>query len=159
MNRVVSLLLIPMFLLGQCSAHAHGGSGVSGSETHGQRPHLHVGAISGQSQEPHPRGHQNAHGDEPSHDHGHPHAGVEFNTANSLLSNHRDHDADAIYFAGGVTVSGRIDKVNDPCPVVLASMWCCDELKPSTAVDSASCNPPDRYGNLPIYLQTASLRL
>ena len=56
MNRIVSFLLIPFFLLGQYLPHSHAWNGVAEAKEHASRPHVHL------------HGHSHAH-DHCDHDH------------------------------------------------------------------------------------------
>ena len=151
MTRVVSLLLIPMFMLGPILPHSHAGTGVNEPDGHSIRPHIHLTG-----------GH---HHDHDGDDHDHHHAGEQSEsehseaTAIATLSVPIDHDSDAFYVADtDWTASRTVGKTQvDSAAVVWTS------LAPSVDRDSRpSCrcgDPPDRYAGLPIYLLTASLRL
>jgi hypothetical protein len=146
MNRVLSLLLIPLFVLGQCLPHSHAGSGVAEPDDHALRPHLHL--------------HGHAHDGVHAHDDHHQHASEDDSASqDALLSPAAEHDSDAVYLAASshslTRASGTIGlefhsadwvAFSDPLPVNLRPGW-------------RTSDPPDRYRTLPIYLLTASLRL
>lgn len=142
MNRLLSLLLIPFFVLGQALPHSHAGTGVAESSDHALRPHVHL------------------HGHEHAHDDHHDHADSDESPSRiDLLLPADDHDSDAVYLAASAQsltrVSGSLavdvhlaDWAAIPMPITV-----------DTRSRYRTSDPPDRYATLPIYLLTASLRL
>ena len=151
MNRLVSLLLIPMFMLGHMLPQSHAGIGVVEPDGHSLRSHIHLSSD-----------HHHNHDDD---DHKHHHAGDQSesehseSSATATLSVPIDHDSDALYFSDSDwTVSRSVAaKQVASADVVWTS------LVQSVGGDSRTgcrCgDPPDRCVGLPIYLLTASLRL
>jgi len=142
MNGLLSLLLIPFFVLGQALPHSHAGTGVAESSGHALRPHLHL------------HSHEHSHGDH------HEHADESDATSPSdLLSPAAEHDSDAVYLAA----SGQLlTRVSGSFGIdVHTTDWVAVSLP--IVVDTRSrmrtSDPPDRYATLPIFLLTASLRL
>jgi len=151
MNRFVSLLLIPMFMLGHALPHSHAGTGVVEPDGHSLRSHIHVSG-----------GHHHDHDDD---GHDHHHAGdpsqperSEDAGANTLLVP-IDHDSDAVYLVDSDWTLSRT--VAAPRVDLVTVAW----SSPAPSINRVGrlvCrfgDPPDRYAGLPIYLLTASLRL
>ena len=151
MNQFVSLLLIPIFMLGHMLPHSHAGTSVVEPNGHSLRPHIHVSSV-----------HHHDHDDE---DHGHHHAGDEFDTqnsetaANATLSVPMDHDSDAVFLADADWTASRAVATThfDSAAVVWTSL--APVYNPDSRPGCTCGDPPDRYAGLPIYLLTASLRL
>jgi hypothetical protein len=151
MNRLVSLLLIPIFMLGHELPHSHAGTGVVEPEGHSLRPHVHVSVD-----------HDHDHDDD---GHKHHHTGSQSEPDSSetattaTLSVPTDHDSDAVYFVDIDWTASRT--VAGPQIDTTTLVW--TSLAPSDKRDRRlGCrivDPPDRYAGLPIYLLTASLRL
>ncbi|MCO8123334.1 hypothetical protein NHH03_16410 [Stieleria sp. TO1_6] len=138
MNRLLSILLIPLFVLGPALPHSHAGSGVAEPDGHALRSHVHL------------------HG----HDHAHEHADEDESTSPSdSLSPAAEHDSDAIYLvASGQSLtrtSGAIGIEVHSADWVAFSVPITVDVRPRWRAS----DPPDRYATLPIYLLTASLRL
>ncbi len=142
MDRFLSLLLIPFFVLGQCLPHTHAGTGVAEPSGHALRPHVHL------------HGHEHAHVDH----HGHADAS-ESPPPNDLLLPAEEHDSDAVYLAASAQ---SLTRASGSLAVdVHSTDWVAVSMP--MAVDTRSRyrtnDPPDRYATLPIYLLTASIRL
>lgn len=142
MGRLLSLLLIPFFVLGQCVPHSHAGSGLAEPDGHAIRPHVHL------------------HGHDHGHDHAHEHADEgESTSANDSLSPAAEHDSDAVY----LDVSGQsLTRTSVAIGIEVHSAdWVAFSVPLTFDVRSRrrTGDPPDRYRTLPIYLLTASLRL
>ncbi|WP_146531604.1 hypothetical protein [Novipirellula artificiosorum] len=145
MNRFVSFLLIPMFLLGQALPHSHAGSAVVEPDDHSLRPHFHLA---------------HSHHDD-ALEHGHQHDAEVVSLAGLGENLHSsNHDHDAIYVAASTFSTNR-------AVVATQSDWLTmlDLPLPFTMVvgDLRTCSrisdPPDRCSPIPIYLLVASLRL
>ena len=153
MNRIVSLLLIPMFMLGHVLSHSHAGSGVVEPGGHMARAHVH---ISGGHQHEHD-GHSHDGYDHQHHDAGNPADEDRSETARiATLSVPVEHDSDAVYLIETEWTVGRTVAVQQVDSVAFAF------APPTTCharLGSRLVEPPDRYTGLPIYLLTASLRL
>ena len=160
MNRLVSLLLIPFFVLGQAMPHTHAGTGVTEPNGHDLRPHVHLNGYT--------HGHHHPHGHAHSHDDDHNHAAPREQASTgeragpiSRLIPSTDHDSDTIYFAASgdcltrvlASLSGEVDAADS---VVMALLW---PIAVEARLRACTCGPPDRYATLPIYLLTASFRL
>ena len=85
MRRFISLLLIPMFVLGQVLPHSHAGSDIVAPDEHADRPHIHLSV------------HHHHHGEHAEHGHhgtdDHEHDGDHGTPQDSST----EHDSDAIY--------------------------------------------------------------
>jgi hypothetical protein len=154
MNQFVSLLLIPMFMLGHVLPHSHAGTGVVEPDGHSLRPHIHVSG-----------GHQHDHGDD-SHVQRHAsdqsQAECTEDAETDTLWVPTDHDSDAVYFVDSDwTMSRAVSRADASLQSDSATIaW----SLPNPSVHRAGrlvCrfgDPPDRYAGLPIYLLAASLR-
>lgn len=149
MSRLVSLLLIPLCLLGQPMPHAHSGSDANTPKDHDARPHVHIGG-----------GHSHSHGK--AHHHGaaaghhHDDDGPVQNAVSSLA----DHESDALYLSD-FRADGSLKKVQSPTDAIpLSVVW--ELVWPVVQSESPCWNvmqPPDPFGGMPVYLRTASLRI
>lgn len=142
MDRLISLLLIPFFVLGQALPHSHAGIGVAESSDHALRPHVHV------------------HGHDHDHDEHYGHADdVKTPSQFGQLLSTADHDSDAVYFAASTQL---VTRSAEALPVDVLATNLVAGFVPLT-LDSGSrfraSDPPDCHATLPIYLLTASLRL
>lgn len=152
MYRCVSLILIPMFLLGHGLPHSHTGSSVVEPNGHSLRPHVHVFS-----------GHHHSHDDEEHGDEEHSDSRLDAKLAatgaSAYLTVPSDHDSDAIYCStAGWTVSRSIAKTQLDCPTpvwTLPSLSIVPVLRTGYRFQSLL----DRYAKQPIYLLIASLRL
>ncbi|TWT78960.1 hypothetical protein CA13_03570 [Planctomycetes bacterium CA13] len=152
MNRFVSLLLLPMFMLGQTLPHSHAGSNVREPDDHSLRPHVHI-----------THSHHDHHG---GHEHGHQHDAEEFSVGGfGDLSPFANHDDDAVYFATSAVSTNRVLVASQSDWLRMLALSPPSALSPSIVTVSDLCccsrisDPPDRYSALPVYLLTASLRL
>ena len=142
MNRIVSFLLIPFFLLGQLP-HSHAWSGVAEAKEHASRPHVHL------------HGHSHAH-DRSDHDH----ASSEGNTKSRVVKflSPPDHDSDAVYL-------GPSRQIPPPCPSiavdVLLGSWISFPRRVIVGEQFRYyiADPPESCARLPIYLLKSSLLL
>jgi hypothetical protein len=158
MGRIVSLLLIPMFMLGQALPHSHAGSGVAEPECHSRRPHVHLDFDHHHASDGDDHDHHHA-----SDDHGHHHSGQQGDTSDTdssaAFSIPLDHDSGAVYFTQTdwtttrTVASLKVDS-SDLLWTSIASLFVCDPRMRNRLSD-----PPDRYWPRPIYLLTASFRL
>jgi len=150
MNRFLSLLLIPFFVLGQALPHSHAGGGVDEPDGHAVRPHVHLSAL-------HSHGDHHHDGDHHHHDVNDDDQGDDF--GNGLSSLPGDHDSDAIYLGKStstVSRSSTIAKLNlsydRPIITGLAD-------RQETRASPCELASQDRSVGLPIYLLVRSLRL
>ncbi|TWT97254.1 hypothetical protein [Neorhodopirellula pilleata] len=151
MNRLFSILLIPLFVLGQALPHSHAGSGMVEQDDHAGRPHVHLS--SGHS---HDQGHQD--GDEHGHDHQDDKASDD-SPRTGVLSVPVNHDSDAIYVGQSNITLGRASAVSQ---LNFANICTFVEVftdRPDRRSLLGSNQMPDRSAGLPIYLLVASLRL
>ncbi|MEO8269183.1 MAG: hypothetical protein ABI557_05655 [Aureliella sp.] len=151
MNRFVSLLLIPFFVLGQALPHSHAGTSVEQTNDHASRPHVHLSSDHS----------HDLHHAETSHHHN---GEVDyFDSANaagtSVSSPPFSHDADAIYLAASTSLASRVVATQK-------IYWASDEvivdcLFKLAAVPKAGGRvaPPERCASVPIYLLVSSLRI
>lgn len=146
MNRFLSLLLIPFFVLGQCLPHSHASSGVAEPDGHALRPHVHL--------------HGHVHDDVHARDDHHEHADEgESTSPNDSLAPAAEHDSDAVYLvASGQSLTRTSGAIGIE---VHSADWVAFSVPITVDVRSRwrTSDPPDRYRTLPIYLLTASLRL
>ena len=151
MRPLISLLLIPFFVLGQSLPHSHAGTGVVHSSDHDARPHVHFSG--GHS-------HDNRHV-EASHNHDHESVHSESVGVSGIGVSCPpfDHDSDAIYlpsstsFASRVVVSDPMDWVSDDARIYC---WSEFEVEPKPGGRIAVSQ---RNAGIPIYLLVASLRI
>lgn len=164
MKQLVSLLLIPMIVLGQAMPHSHAGTGVAESDDHASRPHLHLSI-----------GHSHHH-DADHADHEHDHGTIKTEAddfASSGYSLPIEHDSDAIYLAqhiashirsvakhhvdtGDCVFAETLDwNHRTYSPKVLSSVT--PDRYAATAERYAAT--AERYAGPPIYLLVASLRI
>ncbi len=148
MNRIVSLLLIPFFVLGQALPHSHAGSGITEPDGHAERPHVHVSK--------HDHDHGNGNG---AHSHSE-HQSEEGNAIDSdVVTSANEHDSDAVYLIASsdlMTLPTHSTAVDG-----LVANWqvAAIPLAAKSECQFHSGAPPNRYATLPIFLLTASLRL
>lgn len=162
MIRLISLLLIPMVMLGPMLPHSRAGTGGTESDCRSLRPHVHMG-----------RPHVHVGGGH----HHHSHAGRHRHTADhsahrlsdqrsedttsaSLVGNSTtdEHESDAVYLGGLVFI------VQTAAPAgvsVAAPTWASNFTIPGGRSGNGSriAAPTQRSVTLPIYLLTSSLRL
>ena len=150
MSRLISLLLIPLIVLGQGLPHAHAEDGMCVPSDHGSRPHIHWDL--GHHHDCHDHDDCGEHGPESTNDHEDP------DLASSPPS---DHDSTAIYLASGTFCLVRVDDSPDLGSLIVytlaASPLVTDGLHWSST--HAPRAAPNRLAKLPIYLAIASLRL
>ncbi|QDT07103.1 hypothetical protein K227x_55280 [Rubripirellula lacrimiformis] len=157
MNRLIAILLIPMFMLGHTLPHTHADGGASSSGDHAVRPHLHLGHSNPQHAAPH--GH---HGD-----HGHAHrptqhesTSIDSNlpTGTGWVQQGSDHDSDAVYLSSLPAIRAiAADATSTACPIARSTdPHCPSPRRSNQRVQQA---PPQRSASLPIYLLTLSIRL
>ena len=151
MNRFLSVLLIPLFVLGQALPHSHAGSGMVEPVDHAARPHLHL--FLGHSPD-------HTHHDDGDHDRDH---GEQVDSVDStsvhFLSTHDDHDSDAVYLVKSDTSLSRSLSVERAgCPIAFDFVELCFDWPKGLAFGFANLLP-DRPAGLPIYLLVGSLRL
>ena len=163
MRPLISLLLIPFFVLGQSLPHSHAGTGASHSGDHGARPHVHF--LGGHSHDnrhveaSHHHDRQADHHRKGGHDREEDHSELVGVAGIGVYCPAVDHDANAIYlptstsFASRVVVSDHIDWVSDDSQIYC---WLELEVQPKPGGRIA---PPRRNAGIPIYLLVASLRI
>lgn len=157
-RRIVSLLLVPLLLANQglAVAHSHHAADVAEPAGHGARPHFHVGGHDH---------HNSAHNHEHVAVHAHSHRGHDPDeTLPSAIVPLEDHDADAMYFAGAVTLArGAITPSIVPAKfIVLAAVLGVAERSSDRLLRLGPiCGQPrpDSDTACPIYLRTLSLRI
>ena len=155
MRLLVSLLLIPVFVLGQMLPHSHAGSGVAEPDGHSIRPHIHL------------RGHHHdaeVQGDDEHHGHRHDggeHCESEHASENSPigLSEPTEHDSDAVYLPESDWSASRSLANDVELPSVPQARGGGANFFATRPIIRVAAHPPDRDSKLPVYLFTASLRL
>ena len=150
MNRLLSILLIPFFVLGQTLPHSHAGSGMVEREDHASRPHLHLSSADS---------HDHDGEVDPGHDHHHGGKASDESTKTKSLSATLDHDSDAIYVVQSNSTLARstaFAKLSFVFICTLSEVFADRLDRPCL---HRSNQLPDRSAGLPIYLLVASLRL
>ncbi len=160
MRNILTILLIPLFMLGQCWPHSHTGSSSYLSNAHSSRPHVHLAGGHRHNDELSAEEHVDDHSEcgEP-----HSHADIAHETEGAStcidFSARADHDSDAIYLSSSsfaVNLTGAAYEVDSS-----GDAW-------TTQVPPSACNlrlghrishPPDRLAQLPIFLLIGVLRL
>ncbi len=158
MDRVLTLLLIPILMLAHVLPHSHVGIATDQPDDHAARPHIHLA----------------------SHDHHHGHSHEEAQVSDdddhgdfirlSTDAEHRvpgfyrfyrldDHDSDAIYLAGSTPTYGRPSGMDSPDGGVVPAVSEPGLIADFPTTRLVSAIPFRRSSSLPIYLLTASLRL
>jgi hypothetical protein len=156
MHRLVAILLIPIFVVGNSFAHSHG-SAAHSPASH-QRAHIHVGG-----DDHHEHGHA-AHG----HDHGHKRHGEHHPHEDEHESNGAqqepiappvDHDSDAIYLVASDFATTSTGRVSIELDYQLALPQFGVSFVDSPA--KIPCPQPHKSPpfELPLYLLHAALRL
>jgi hypothetical protein len=152
MRTLISLLLIPFFVLGQGLPHSHAGTAVDQPSDHAERLHVHVSGGHSHDQDHADEGH---HHDDEAGGSGSNSAVEGFGFCGLPI----DHDADAIYLAASTSFVGRVvatDQVIDSWDAAVIDCWLEREIQPRPGFRIA---PPVRYAGVPIYLLIASLRI
>lgn len=156
MNRLVALLLIPMFMLGQPLPHSHAGVGVDQPDDHAARPHVHL------SQQDHQHGHSHSLCDhQVDHQLGDSDHSGTLDAADDVVTifGLNGHDDDAFYLANLAFSHCRLSNggQQNHFTVLDFNARVFSSCRPIS--DQQSLIPSQRYSSLPIYLLTASLRL
>lgn len=152
MYRLLAILLMPFFVVGNSLAHSHG-SAAHPSQSQG-RAHFHVGSTFQQGHEHHSHGHSH-HGH--SHSHDQDHASDESRTG--PVEKPVEHDSDAFYFVAADFVVTTSDRTS----IEVSSYAIVETVEDYLA----EIRPPDRRDlrirsttpELPLYLLHAALRL
>ena len=151
MNRLVSLLLIPLFILGQVCCHSHAETGVDAPSNHDSRPHVHV------SVSVHHHGHSHHEHSDDKHQ-GSVAADLELTDMPGAVFSVNEHDSDAIYLSNSpITCRQSFGgwEIDSSLACVIGAVC----LKQGQTYQRQRVVPPQRYWTLPIYLLTASLLL
>lgn len=158
MYRLIAILLIPMFVVGNSFAHSHG-SAAHSSEGHG-RTHLHLGNSShhDSSHESHDHAHGHSHHDHHQHSHVEDHCHKDADS--TPLEVPADHDSDAIYLVSfdlALNCGDRPSIENDAQALVHTTYFSFADLRASIQRPQVDNSPP--LQRLPLYLLNAALRL
>lgn len=155
MHRLISLLLLPFFVVGNSLAHIHG---LAAHQSPSQgRAHFHVGGSSHHGHGHHVHNHHEAHAqlhDTPPH-------GLDEKRATTLSTRITpvEHDSDAVYVVG----SDLLCTAPDRCGEFLESYFISETAAGLLIVSSSTrrYKPPSLYclAELPLYLRPAALRL
>ncbi|MEM8666172.1 MAG: hypothetical protein AAGG48_01565 [Planctomycetota bacterium] len=149
MRSLVSLLLLPLFVLGQVLP-SHAGSHAFEADGHANRPHLHFGGH-------HHHGVTHHHGG--AHDRHHEdHEIDDLQTANLVITS-LGHDSDAIYLPESRGLAIRVLSTEIDLLAVPRNMASDGQLFVRSHCISIASHPMDLAAALPVYLLIASLRL
>lgn len=148
MNRLVSLLLIPFFVLGQTLPHSHAGSRIVEPDGHAERPHVHFST--------HDHNHSHARG---AHSHSDRPSDGDTDVDGDGLSSADGHDSDAVYLNVSPHLMTLTAQATASQGQVANWQVAVIPLAAKSECRFRSGDPPDRYAVLPIFLLTASLRL
>ena len=173
MRSLVSLLLIPLAVLGQCLPHSHMGIGAHSLADDSSRPHIHLSG-----------GHLHESLDDDHHDADHHHDGLvdeeqgdhHINIGDdnfelpqlgqsgvvpcSNFAVPTDHDSDAIYFADPSCAVKLADSVpHEDLTDIGWSLSSPSILGKAAGLHNRISHPPDRFASLPIFLTVNSLLL
>ncbi len=152
MQKLVSLLLIPLCLMGQFFCpHSHHGTGVAEPSGHSARPHIH---LSGGPD--HRHGHTHHHHGHRDSDADHAAEPTDHESATPLT----DHDRDALYFSCPACDSRIVVAKQTLEFPPAAALWSsdCASIQPHQSL-AAHFDPPDESWGLPLYLRISSLRI
>lgn len=167
MRTLISIVLIPLCMLGQCLPHSHTGVSAHSLDDHSSRPHVHLsgGHHHGPNDDHHPHDgpvnleqehHHSAFGDDEIDQ---PCLVQSDSKPCAVIAVPADHDSDAIYFADpsyAVKLAGSVPKVD-------ALDLACGSFSPrvlgGAGVHKRVGHPPDRFASLPIFLTVSSLLL
>ena len=147
MRPFISLLLIPMLLVGHALPHSHSGSGIVVPDKRAHRPHIHLGI-------------HHHHHDGDKHDHHLPDNENDGRDQGSHVDSTTDHDSDAVYLADCDLAGNRmVDGLElDFLPAAWISVDSITNMVSGRSLRAG--DPPDRpIGALPVYLLTATFRL
>lgn len=164
MCQLVSLVLIPLLLVGQSVglAHTHHGTGIAETEDHAVRPHFHTHGAKGHRHTHHRHGSTAASGVDwlKHHRHGKSHGTPQAPDWHSI----DDHDDDAVYVLMAVTWGVGRRLAADDC--VVRSVIAHDAKTTEKAWVSATNDglvlglpPPVLLSRIPLYLRNLSLRI
>ena len=152
MHRLIAILLIPFFVVGNSFAHSHGAAAHL-SPSHG-RAHIHVGSAPkhGHSDESHGHSHHD-------HDHSHGQDHASDDSKPAPLEKSVDHESDAVYVTAAdfmVTTSDRMSIEDDSCAVVETDEDYFSGIRSPSRLDRP---PLVTTTEQPLYLLHAALRL
>ncbi len=152
MYRLLAILLMPFFVVGNSLAHSHD-SATHPSQSQG-RAHFHVGSIPQHGHEHYSHGHSH-HG----HSHGHDHEHENDDSPHAPVKTPDDHDSDAVYVVAAdfaVSISDRtlIEVGQYAAPEILE-----DFLPAIRPLEGRDRRIRSTTPELPLYLLHAALRL
>ena len=152
MHRLLAILLMPFFVLGNSLAHSHG-SLAHQSPSQG-RAHFHVGSTPQHGHEHHSHGHSHD-----GHSHGHDQEHESDDSLPAPVKTPDDHDSDAVYVVAAdfvVTISDRssIEVGQYAAPEVVEDFLAAIRPPAGCELRIRSTTP-----ELPLYLLHAALRL
>ncbi len=154
MNRVLSLLLIALLMLGHVLPHSHDGIGTEQLDGHAARPHIHL-----TSHDHHGHSHEHAQVSD-DHDHGdaiHQNSDAELHGLG--ISGLIEHDSDAVYLASASLAYVRLSGIDSPASDLVAVVSEHGLIVDFPTTRLVLAIPLRRSSSLPLYLLTASLRL
>lgn len=154
MNRFLSLLLIPLLMLGHVLPHSHDGIGMEQVDGHAARPHIHLTSH-------HHHGHSHEHAQvSDEHEHGYAiHQKCDAELHRLGISGLVDHDSDAVYLASASLAYVRLSGIDSPSSDLVAVVSEHSLIVDFPTTRPVSAIPLRRSSSLPLYLLTASLRL
>lgn len=158
MNRLIALMLIPLFVVGNSFAHSHGSPALSSQGY--ERAHIHVGSASHHdgSHESHDHAHGHSHHDQHQHSHEEDHGCDD--TKSTPAGTADDHDSDAIYLVSVDLTLNCGDRTSVEADVqawVHSANSSFVDLPARIQHPQLDHSPPPK--RLPLYLLNAALRL
>ncbi|TWU46572.1 hypothetical protein [Rubripirellula reticaptiva] len=153
MNRLVSLLLIPMFMLGQPLPHSHAGACVDQADDHASRPHVHF------AQHDHHHGHSHAERESETDYHRDDSGVADAADDIAAIFGMNGHDDDAFYLANSTPSHHRLSIGGEQNHFAVVPFNVPEHLGCRPMSGPQILVPLQRRSSLPIYLLTASLRL
>ena len=160
MNRFVSLLLIPLLMLGHVLAHSHAGTGTNHLNDRAARPHIHLTSHDHHKNRDH---HGHAHGSaliSGDHDHGdsvHPKA--DSGRDRLHLTGLNDHDSDAVYLMSSTQTYSRPRDICSPEKALVVGFNASNLFIDFQTSLRGSTIPLRFCLSQPFYILLASLRL
>jgi len=153
MKRLVSLLLIPMFMLGQPLPHSHAGAGVDQPDDHAARPHVHL------AQQDHHHGHSHAEPEMEADDHRDDSGVSDADEGIAAIFGLNGHDDNAFYLANLTLSHHRLSFGGEQNHFAVVQYNVPEYFGCRPMSGPQFLVPSQRYSSLPIYLLMASLRL
>lgn len=151
MNRLIAILLMPLFVVGNSLAHSHSTAGHQSPG--GGRAHFHVGSA------PHHGHHHHDSHEHANHDHDHADHDHERDESKSAPLAPVKHDSDAVYVVAAAFIYNACDRISteiDAYSFVGTEACSLTDFRPSVLRDRSLLGTTTQ---LPLYLLHAALRL